>query len=120
MRRWTVLADLTCATVELIHALLGLPATLIRASTLTGAPGDLKSLVERAGPASLLAPAASAPYDAQAVAPLQVLRYQHPRYRQAFDGFEPGMTALDVLFNYGPEAASIIREGMRIESYNDF
>ncbi len=114
---WTRLADLTCATVELIHTLLGLPTTLIRASTLAGPPADLKRLVERTGAASLLVPAASAAYDAQAAVPLQVLRYEHPRYRQAFDGFEPGMTALDVLFNYGPEAASIIREGMRIEPY---
>ena len=78
----------------------------------------LKDLLDRVGPAPLLVPAASAPYDAQVVSPLQVLHFEPSRYRQAFDGFEPGMTALDVLFNYGPEAASIIKEGGRIEAYS--
>ncbi len=117
-RRWTILADLTCATVELIHTLMDLPATLVRASTLAGPPDDLKSLIDQAGPTTLLAPAASAAFDAQAGTPLQVLHYEHPHYRQAFDGFEPGMTALDVLFNYGPEAASIIRQGIRIMNFD--
>ncbi len=116
-RPWTHLAELTCATVELIHALLGGPATLVRASTLAGQPTGLKDLLDQVGPAPLLVPAASAPYDAQAVLPLRVLHYEPPRYRQAFDGFEPGLTAFDVLFNYGPEAASIIKEGVRIEAY---
>lgn len=114
---WTHLADLTCATVELIHTLLGGPTTLMRASALAGQPAGLADLLDRAGSAPLLAPAASAPYDASAVSALRVLHYEHPRYRQAFGGFEPGMTALDVLFNYGPEAASIIKEGLRIEAY---
>ena len=114
---WTHLADLTCATVELLHTLLGEPTTLIRASTLAGQPAGLRELLDEVGPEPLLVPAVSAPVDAQAVSPLQVLHYAHPRYRQAFDGFEPGMTAFDVLFNYGPEAASIIKEGIGIEAY---
>ena len=116
-RRWTHLADLTCATVELIHTMLGQPTTLVRASTLAGRPDSLKDLFDHIGSAPLLVPAVSAPYDAQAVSPLQVFHYDHPRYRQAFDGFEPGLTAFDVLFNYGPEAASIIKEVVRIEAY---
>ena len=116
-RPWTHLADLTCATVILIHDLLDLPSILIRASTLPDAPADLMRLLDRVGPAPLLAPAASASFDARTVSALRVLHYEHPHYRQAFDGFEPGMTAFDVLFNYGPEAASIIRTGIRIEAY---
>ena len=116
-RPWGHLADLTCATVTLIHTLLGLPSTLIRASTLPAAPADLTHVLDRMGTTSLLAPAASAVYDARIVSPLRVLHFEHPRYRQVFDGFEPGMTAFDVLFNYGPEAASIIRSGIRVEAY---
>ena len=115
---WTHLADLTCATVDLIHTLLGRPGSLVRASTLAGRPGTLTDLVDAVGPASLLAPAASAPVDAKVVSPLQVLHYEHPRYRQAFDGFQPGMTTLDVLFNYGPDAVSIIKDGLRIAAYS--
>ena len=47
-----------------------------------------------------------------------MLHYEHPRYRQAFDGFQPGMTTLDVLFNYGPDAVSIIKDGLRIAAYS--
>ena len=117
-RPWTHLADLTCATVVLIHDLLGLPCTVLRASALPEAPADLKQVLDRVEQASLLAPAASAAYDARVIGPLQVLHFEHPRYRQVFGGFEPGMTAFDVLFNYGPEAASIIRSGIRVEAFS--
>jgi hypothetical protein len=34
--------------------------------------------------------------------------YSHPEYRQSFDGFEPYMSIVDVLFNYGPDARGIL------------
>lgn len=34
--------------------------------------------------------------------------YEHPRYPQAFEGFEPYMSAIDLLFNCGPEAREIL------------
>jgi hypothetical protein len=34
--------------------------------------------------------------------------YAHPVYPQAFAGFEPNMSAVDVLFNHGPQALPII------------
>lgn len=34
--------------------------------------------------------------------------YQHPQYRQAFPGFEPYMSAVDLLFNLGPDARSVL------------
>jgi hypothetical protein len=34
--------------------------------------------------------------------------YSHPEYKQNFDGFEPYMSALDVLLNHGPYAPEII------------
>lgn len=40
--------------------------------------------------------------------------YEHPTYRQNFDGFEPGMAAIDCIFNYGPEATRIIVEGLTL------
>jgi hypothetical protein len=45
------------------------------------------------------------------------VRYQefkHPVYAQAFDPFIPAMSALDLLFNHGPDANRILRQG-RIE-----
>jgi hypothetical protein len=34
--------------------------------------------------------------------------YKHPEYKQVFPGFEPYMSAIDLLFNHGPESASIL------------
>ncbi|MEL6255217.1 MAG: WbqC family protein [Bacteroidota bacterium] len=38
--------------------------------------------------------------------------YKARRYPQVFEGFVPGLSALDVLFNEGPESKRIIKEGM--------
>ena len=34
--------------------------------------------------------------------------YQHPEYNQAFEGFEPYMSAVDLLFNHGAESAALL------------
>ena len=36
--------------------------------------------------------------------------YTHPRYRQAYQGFESYMAAADLLFNCGPDSGSIMSE----------
>lgn len=35
----------------------------------------------------------------------------HPQYRQNFDGFIPGMSILDLLFNHGPQSKKILLPG---------
>lgn len=40
--------------------------------------------------------------------PLYVVSYREAVRRQNFAGFEPGMAALDLLFNYGPQSRNII------------
>lgn len=37
--------------------------------------------------------------------------YKHPVYQQYFPGFEPYMSVIDLLFNYGDESIHIIRQG---------
>ncbi len=37
--------------------------------------------------------------------------YCHPTYRQVFPGFEPYMSTLDLMMNYGTETVKIIHEG---------
>jgi len=37
--------------------------------------------------------------------------YAHPTYSQVYPGFEPYMTAADLLFNHGPDAKRILIEG---------
>ncbi|MFA9462560.1 WbqC family protein [Thiohalorhabdus methylotrophus] len=34
--------------------------------------------------------------------------YPHPEYNQVFDGFEPYMSAIDLLFNYGPDSRGVL------------
>jgi len=36
--------------------------------------------------------------------------FEHPQYRQHFDGFEPYCCLLDLLFQYGPESFKVIDE----------
>ncbi|MDX1548907.1 MAG: WbqC family protein [Rhodothermales bacterium] len=107
---WTLLGALTCATVAAVHALLEAPSRLVRASALDGAPADLPKVLAAAGGGPLLVPEAVAAVDAGHAAEAYALRCVPPVYRQAFAGFEPGMSALDLLFNYGPEARRILDE----------
>jgi hypothetical protein len=34
--------------------------------------------------------------------------YYHPEYKQAFEGFEPYMSAVDLLFNHGPRSLALL------------
>jgi hypothetical protein len=46
---------------------------------------------------------------------LKFFKLEHPVYRQRFPGFEPNLSAIDLLFNEGPRASRIIKESGRIE-----
>lgn len=35
--------------------------------------------------------------------------FKHPQYKQIYDGFEPFMSSIDLLFNCGPESGAIIK-----------
>ena len=110
---WTMLADCICRSVELQADLFGLSTELTRASTLEGAPDSQWAIVEALAPDTLVVPEAFSL--APDVAP-NVGRYEfeHPTYHQNFDGFESGVTALDLLFNYGPEARRLLMEAVTL------
>ena len=40
-----------------------------------------------------------------------VLDYEHPTYTQCYDGFEPYMAVIDLLFNHGQRSLEILLEG---------
>ncbi len=46
---------------------------------------------------------------------LQWHNYLHPTYKQQFEGFEPNMSIVDLLFNVGPRAKEVILSGGTIE-----
>ena len=47
---------------------------------------------------------------------LKYFKFQHPVYEQRFPGFEPEMSAIDLLFNLGPQAGEIIEAAGSIEN----
>lgn len=115
-RTWTTLGALTCASVELLHEMMGLSTTLVRASALDGAPDTVEALWQAAGQRPLVVPADRQEAEADGPRGMHRFRFEPPTYHQNFDGFEPGMSAVDLLFNYGPEARSILAEHTRIEA----
>lgn len=113
-RQWVHLGALTCATAELLHRLFGCSSSITRASTLPGAPRHLGAMIACAGGGTLLTSEATAARDGAQTASARVLRYREPRYRQNFEGFEPGLSAADLLFNYGPDAPGKLQQGITI------
>jgi hypothetical protein len=104
---WVGLADLTSRTVELIRALLGIRTPLIRASDLEGAPDSVPDVMDAVGDTHLLVPRIALSSDRLLAS--SVLDFEETERHQHFDGFEPDTSALDILFNYGPEALGMIR-----------
>ena len=111
---YTHLAEITCASVMLTHRLLSLRSKLVRASALAGQPTTMQSVLRSFPENTVLLPSSSACIDRPLVPGARILRYTHPTYRQAFEGFEPGMTVLDLLFNYGPESLAVLQSGILI------
>ncbi|MFB6247312.1 MAG: WbqC family protein, partial [Salinibacter sp.] len=108
---WEVLSDCVCRSVGLQMELMGLDTPVTRATALDGRPARLDAILEATGADALAQPVDQAPSDACPV-PVEPVHYEHPTYRQNFEGFEPGMTALDLLFNYGREAPRRMMRGL--------
>lgn len=43
-------------------------------------------------------------------------RFKHPIYKQRYAGFEPNLSAIDLLFNVGPQSGQVIKDSGSIES----
>jgi hypothetical protein len=50
---------------------------------------------------------------------LRYFRFEHPVYKQRFVNFEPNMSAIDLLFNIGPQASEILKISGNIEENQD-
>lgn len=117
---WAELGACTCRSVELTVELLGIDTTLVTASDLPGAPDEMDDVVDALrtrldlDAVTLVSPEAAAPHDAGAASAMEVFTYDPPTYRQNFDGFETDMSAMDCMFNYGPESIRTIAAGATI------
>ena len=121
------LLDLNLELIEWTRSVLGIDTPVVRASDL-GLPGKrtelLAAICEHVGGDEYLSPAGSACY---LLGEQNILtgrgievwfhHYQHPEYRQAFPPFEPYASIVDLIFNQGPDALQILREG-RCDNYS--
>ena len=110
------LGDLSCRSVAIMAGWLGVGDRLVRATDLPGQPDTLAAILDVLdGPQVLLTRPAALDSDRGHGVRVAVGRYTPPTYRQTFDGFEPDLSALDLLFNYGPDARRMIRESLDVE-----
>lgn len=113
---WPTLGALTTATVAWVHRMLRAPSELLTASDLPGRPANVPALLRAVGAGRLVTLPESAEADrghaAEAGVAVEVVAYEETPRRQNFEGFEPGCSVLDLLFNYGPEAAAVLQAGL--------
>lgn len=113
------LAALNGRSVRLIAGLLGVRTPIDLASEIPGLPEGaddrLVALCRHFGCAEYLAGAGGADYmdlETYRRAGVRVAfqDFRHPAYSQAYPGFEPNLSAVDLLLNCGPGSIARIRE----------
>ncbi len=110
---WIHLSDVTCQSVKMIQEMYQVQCSVVRASALAGCPASLEAILEVMPAKTLVVPAEDTHQLAASPIPVAALHVQEPPYRQHFEGFYPGTSALDLLCNYGPEAPGMVRRSVR-------
>jgi len=123
--RWEKLFDINQAALELLRAAFGIGTPLVRSSELgvEGARGELILDICRAvGADTLIAGIGGSrgylDLDSFARAGVRVVfhEWQHPQYAQCGSAaFMPGLSAIDMLFNCGPQSRARLFEGEAAE-----
>jgi hypothetical protein len=122
-RQWDRLCDLNVALIRFLFDSLGIRKPVYIASEV-GIGGKASELIidicRKTGADTYLHGRHGRDYaDLELIAKSGIRNifqyYEHPAYRQQFDGFEPYMSVIDLLFNCGPDSLSILLEGNRIE-----
>lgn len=117
------LADFTIHLISWIAEMLGITTALVRASSLS-ATGKrtalLASICASIGAGSYISPAGSLDYLADERADMEnkgieihVQDFVHPEYAQLYPPFLSHASAIDILFNCGPDSLPLIRSGRR-------
>ncbi len=110
---WTRLADLSCATALFLFEQFEIDAEVLRASEMQSAPTDVREAARALGSDALLSLPEAAPHDAESGCHVSAAEFVQPEYRQNFEGFEPEMSAVDLLFNYGPRGVGFIERAVK-------
>ena len=117
-RAWGRLAPCLCRSVQLTADLFGVRTRITRASALSGTPCTYADIVTAVSPDALVVLDASEPVDLPGNVSVYECTYEQEPYRQNFEGFVPGMSALDLMFNYGPEARRVLTDGRTVASHS--
>ncbi|MDW8206710.1 MAG: WbqC family protein [Chloroherpetonaceae bacterium] len=122
-REWTYLAELNCAFIQVLCDLLGVQATLVRASQLPPLPGKREGLIialcQYFGASEFLSAAGARDYlcdetpFVEAGITLRFHHYCHPVYPQKYGEFMPYLSVIDLLFNAGNQSLNVILSGRR-------
>jgi hypothetical protein len=121
-RRWEAVAALNLSLIECFRGLLGIahkPA--VRASALSASDDPTARLIDicrSLGADTYLAGAGAAAYMdverfRQSGVRLVTQAFEHPVYPQRFSGFIPQLSIVDLIFNCGPDSATVMRNAKR-------
>ena len=116
---WELMVDLCEHVLLYLFRAFDIDARLVRGSSLglSGAKSELVlDLCRKTGARTFIFGALGRRYaeiDAFTAEGISVAfqDYQHPSYPQAYPGFVPGMTALDLLMNVGPRSREVMMSG---------
>ena len=114
LRRPETLGSLTTGSVRLVHHFLNSPGELHVAPPDTGVEAASDPVDDEEAPVQRiqLEGRISARDVELARDHARMIRLEMPPYRQNFDGFNPGMSVLDLLFNHGPAAAGMLNRSV--------
>ena len=118
------LVELNCNMIYWIADVLQVKTPMVRSTTLNvgGERGEhVAGICQDVGAKLYLSPAGAEDYliedrrafDSRDIE-IQFHVYDHPVYEQRFDPFIPFASAIDLIFNCGPNAAAIMRSGRRV------
>jgi hypothetical protein len=113
------LPDLNIHLIQWLARVLEIERTVVKASELTGVTGRasqrLVSICKAVGASQYLSGFGGQNYQEeeyfqQEGIELMISDFMHPRYPQLGSEFLPGLSAVDLLFNCGPDSARILAE----------
>jgi hypothetical protein len=107
------LSDVTCATAELLLHWLDVASPVVRASALAGRPATLAAIRSAFPDHQPVVTGDRVPSDDPR--DVRVVRLDPLSYRQAFDGYQPGLSGLDLLLNLGPDARRLLHHHLTID-----
>ncbi|MGB2662315.1 MAG: WbqC family protein [Candidatus Omnitrophota bacterium] len=121
LKEWEYLVDLNLHFIHYLKDALEIKAELVRSSALNVKGKKTERLIgicRHLGADTYLSGAGAKDYldeeqFKKSGITLKFQNYTHPEYLQTYDGFEPYMSVIDLLFCHGRDSLNIIKEGRK-------